>query len=292
MVAQHDKSRTGAKHRRSRDEAPKGTEMSDKDNPFGGRAASIPPMSATAPPSAAAHATAPAAAAAGREGRHDRELCRRRHPGIAQAAGAGRFLGAVVRPVQAAAAGAGKGRGRGRRRGQAGQDEHRRTSGDRRPARHPVDSGGHRLQERPAGRRLHGRHSRKPDPRVHPEARRQGRRPAADRRGACRGQAGARGGRPADAPPTSTTPCCRRQPDNVDAIAGLADLLFEAGDTAGAEEVLARAPADKQDAPAIAAVRTKIALAARGREPRRSGRVRAPACRRIPGTIRRASTSP
>ena len=51
-------------------------------------------------------------------------------------------------------------------------------------------------------------------------------------------------------------------PDHVDAIGGLAGLLVEAGDTAGAEEVLARAPADKQDAPAVAAVRTRIALAA------------------------------
>ena len=51
-------------------------------------------------------------------------------------------------------------------------------------------------------------------------------------------------------------------PDNVEAIAGLADLLFEAGDAAGAEEVLARTPPDKLEVAAIAAVRTKIALAA------------------------------
>jgi putative thioredoxin len=51
------------------------------------------------------------------------------------------------------------------------------------------------------------------------------------------------------------------QPDNIDAIAGLADLLFEAGDTAAAEELLAGAPADKQATPAIAAVRAKIKLA-------------------------------
>jgi putative thioredoxin len=54
----------------------------------------------------------------------------------------------------------------------------------------------------------------------------------------------------------------QEQPDNVEAIAGLADLLFEAGDKTGAEELLARTPADKQDAAAIAAVRTKINLAA------------------------------
>jgi putative thioredoxin len=54
----------------------------------------------------------------------------------------------------------------------------------------------------------------------------------------------------------------QEQPDNVDAIAGLADLLFEAGDKAGAEEVLARAPADKREVAAIAAVTTKFKLAA------------------------------
>ena len=53
----------------------------------------------------------------------------------------------------------------------------------------------------------------------------------------------------------------QEQPDNVDAIAGLADLLFEAGDRAGAEEVLARTPADRLEHAAIAAVRTKIELA-------------------------------
>ncbi len=52
------------------------------------------------------------------------------------------------------------------------------------------------------------------------------------------------------------------QPDNVEAIAGLADILFDAGDQAGAEEVLARTPADKQENAAIAAVRAKIDLAA------------------------------
>jgi len=54
----------------------------------------------------------------------------------------------------------------------------------------------------------------------------------------------------------------QQAPDNVDALAGLAELLFEAGDAAGAEEVLGRAPADKAEAPALAAVRAKLALAA------------------------------
>jgi putative thioredoxin len=53
----------------------------------------------------------------------------------------------------------------------------------------------------------------------------------------------------------------QEQPDNVDAIAALADILFDAGDKAGAQEVLARTPADKQDVAAVAAVRSKIDLA-------------------------------
>jgi putative thioredoxin len=52
----------------------------------------------------------------------------------------------------------------------------------------------------------------------------------------------------------------QEQPDNIDAIAGLADLLFEAGDTAAAEELLAGVP-DKQATPAIAAVKARIKLA-------------------------------
>ncbi|RWH33537.1 MAG: tetratricopeptide repeat protein, partial [Mesorhizobium sp.] len=51
-------------------------------------------------------------------------------------------------------------------------------------------------------------------------------------------------------------------PDTIEAIAGLGDLLFEAGDAEGAEAVLARAPEAKKDAPPLAAVRAKMALAA------------------------------
>ena len=51
------------------------------------------------------------------------------------------------------------------------------------------------------------------------------------------------------------------EPDNVDAIAALADLLFEAGQKERAEEMLSRAPADKAEAPAIAAVRARMKLA-------------------------------
>ncbi|WP_269931834.1 thioredoxin [Aminobacter sp. HY435] len=55
-------------------------------------------------------------------------------------------------------------------------------------------------------------------------------------------------------------------PDHVDAIAGLADILFEAGDAEGAAEVLARVPDDKKETAAIASVRAKIALAEQAAE--------------------------
>lgn len=50
-------------------------------------------------------------------------------------------------------------------------------------------------------------------------------------------------------------------PESIEALAGLADLLYEAGDVEGAEETLARAPAKKADAAPLAAVRAKMALA-------------------------------
>ncbi len=53
----------------------------------------------------------------------------------------------------------------------------------------------------------------------------------------------------------------QEQPENIDALAGLADILFEVGDAAAAEETLARVPADKLDTPAVAAVRARIDLA-------------------------------
>ncbi|MBX3568457.1 MAG: thioredoxin [Rhizobiaceae bacterium] len=49
--------------------------------------------------------------------------------------------------------------------------------------------------------------------------------------------------------------------ENVDAIGGLADILFEAGDREAVDQLLAGVPDAKKDAPAIAAVRAKIALA-------------------------------
>lgn len=51
-------------------------------------------------------------------------------------------------------------------------------------------------------------------------------------------------------------------PETIEAIGGLGDLLFEAGDTEGAEALLATAPEAKKDAPPLAALRAKMALAA------------------------------
>jgi putative thioredoxin len=55
-------------------------------------------------------------------------------------------------------------------------------------------------------------------------------------------------------------------PDNVDALAGLADLLFEAGETDKASDLLAGVPADKAEQAAVAAVRAKIAMAEQVKE--------------------------
>lgn len=50
-------------------------------------------------------------------------------------------------------------------------------------------------------------------------------------------------------------------PDNLDAIAGLAETLLDAGDAANAREVLARAPEDKLEVPQLSGVRARLALA-------------------------------
>jgi putative thioredoxin len=55
-------------------------------------------------------------------------------------------------------------------------------------------------------------------------------------------------------------------PDNVDALAGLAELLLEAGDIDQASELIASAPADKAEHAAVAAVRAKIAMARQVKE--------------------------
>ena len=63
-----------------------------------------------------------------------------------------------------------EGRPRRQGQGQAGQDEHRRASGNSRPDGHPVDSGRDRLRQRPTRRRIHGRGARKPGQCLHRQA--------------------------------------------------------------------------------------------------------------------------
>lgn len=53
----------------------------------------------------------------------------------------------------------------------------------------------------------------------------------------------------------------QQEPENVDALAGLADMLFEAGQKDQAQAVLERVPADKAEAAPVAAIRAKMALA-------------------------------
>ena len=76
----------------------------------------------------------------------------------------------MVRPLPPAHADPRKGGPRRQGQGQAGQDEHRRASGDPGPDGHPVDPGGDRLRQRPARRRLHGRGAGEPGHRLHQQA--------------------------------------------------------------------------------------------------------------------------
>lgn len=52
-----------------------------------------------------------------------------------------------------------------------------------------------------------------------------------------------------------------QEPETVEAIAGLAEMLLEAGDAEGAKALLDGAPEAKKDAPALAALRARMALA-------------------------------
>ena len=83
-------------------------------------------------------------------------------------------------PCKTAGPGAGKGGQRRQGRGQAGQGQYRRESGDRPAAAHPVHPHRLCLQGRPAGGRLHGRAARQPGPGLRQPAgrRRRGRRMA------------------------------------------------------------------------------------------------------------------
>ncbi|QPC88524.1 thioredoxin [Mesorhizobium sp. NBSH29] len=58
----------------------------------------------------------------------------------------------------------------------------------------------------------------------------------------------------------------QQAPQTLEAIAGLADLIFESGDSAGAEEVLSSAPPEKQEDLLLAAVRTRISLSQQAAE--------------------------
>jgi len=51
-------------------------------------------------------------------------------------------------------------------------------------------------------------------------------------------------------------------PDNLEALAGLAEVLLDMGDTDRAQEVMARAPEGSDEAPELAGVRARLALAA------------------------------
>ncbi len=113
-----------------------------------------------------------------------------------------RFLGALVRPLQAADPSAREGGDRGQGQGSPRQGEHRREPRDRSAIAHPVDPDRLRLQERPAGGRFHGRDPGKPDQDVHP----------GPDRGRRRGAGRARGSRYRGRAETRRRGACRARP--------------------------------------------------------------------------------
>ncbi len=233
------------------------------------------------------------AAQARSQGRDDRVLqggCAHR---IGAPAGAGRLLGALVRPLQAARAGAGEGGRQLQGQGDARQDEHRRAPANRRPARHPVDPGGHRLRQRPAGRRFHGRVARKPGARLHRAPRRpaDGRR----RRDHRRGRKGRRRSGDAAGAASLYARVLTEDETNPKAIGGLARLHVEAGDLDQARAVLSMAapPAPGKDPhPAIAAALAALQLAEQASSVGDLGAAWQSASPPTPTIIRRASISP
>lgn len=57
------------------------------------------------------------------------------------------------------------------------------------------------------------------------------------------------------------TAVLQQEPENVNALAALADLFFDIGQVEQATQFLEKIPADKKDIPAVAAIRAKMALA-------------------------------
>ena len=177
---------------------------------------------------------------------HHQGLHARRDRGLARGAGAGRFLGALVRALPAADADPGEGRARGEGRGQAGQAQYRRPSADPGADGRPVDPSRIRLPGRPSGRRLHGSaaRSRASTAFIAQAGRRRGRQ---TRRPTSR--------RPRRRlPPATSTPprscsarCCSRTRENAQAIAGLAKCYIKTGDLARAEQTLALVPPAKAE---------------------------------------------
>ena len=127
------------------------------------------------------------------QGRLAPDLRPGRHPGVADGSGAGRLLGHLVRPLQAAHAAAREGGPRRQGQGAAGQDRHRQEPRARPAAAHPVGADGLRVRRRPAGDRLRRRPAREPDQGPGRPAdrrrRRRGRRRRCSRRRRSRGRA-------------------------------------------------------------------------------------------------------
>ena len=226
---------------------------------------------------------------------------------VEASAGADRLLGAVVRALPSAHADHRKGGSCRQRQGQAGQDEHRRASGDSGPDGYPVDSGRDRVRQRPARRRLHGRGAGKPGHGLHRQA---------DRRHAGPGEpniadilkeaeAVLAEGDPATAA-SIYAEVLAADATNIAALAGLAKCYVATGAIEQAKQTLAMVPESKRGDAAVKAVQASIDLAeqAEGTRPgnragtesrrkpaRSSGAIRSCDRAQCPGQARRSDQS-
>jgi hypothetical protein len=197
-----------------------------------------------------------------------------------------------------------------RRQGQdqARQDEHRRASADSGPDGHPVDPGRGRFRRRQAGRRLHGRGSRRAQVKSFIEKLTKGVAGSPDVTEMLEEAAAALAeGDAATAVSIYAASAAGRQGERCRACRSCAMLCRDARDRAGQRQVLSMIPEAKRGEAAVAAVQAAIDLAEQakslgpvaelerqgsGRSARPSGAIRSRRRSQCQGTARRRRQSP
>ena len=169
----------------------------------------------------------------------------------------------------------GKGRQGRQGQGQAGQDEHRRASGDPGPDGHPVDPGGDRLRQRPAGRRLHGRAAGKPGHWPSSSALTKGKVGGEAQDLLKAADAALAEGDAAERGRALRRRCWRGRAANVAALAGLARCYVATGEIEQAKQTLALVPEAKRNDAAVAAARAALEVAEQAKLGRPGRRARA-----------------